>query len=88
MEMTKDIAPELIGKIMADFEKRVQQSSKIAALEAKIAQGTATYKQAQEYAVLIGDLMSQSLPENLTAGILPDGKMYYSISQRVLQEAL
>lgn len=42
--MTKDIAPELIGKIMADFEKRVQQSSKIAALEAKIAQGTATYK--------------------------------------------
>ena len=86
--MTKDIAPELIGKIMADFKKRVKQSSKITALEAKIAQGTATYKQAQEYAILMGDLMSKSLFENLTAGILPDGKMYYNIAQRVLQEAL
>ena len=37
---------------------------------------------------MIGDLMSRSLFENLTAGILPDGKMYYNITQCVLQEAL
>lgn len=86
--MTKDIAPELMEKISADFWKNMRKNSRLQELTAKTSEETATYKEAQEYAIKISELMSAALLSNLSGDVLPDGKMYYNIAQRILQEAL
>ena len=86
--MTKDIAPELIERISEEFQRKMTRSSNIKTLDAKIRNRTATYRDAQEYAIKVSELMSEALLSNLSADMLPDGKMYYNIAQRVMQEAL
>lgn len=88
MIMTKDIAPELIEKITADFEKEMQRNHKIKELLTKLADESATYRHAQEYAKKTSEIMSDALLSNLSSDVLPDGKMYYNIAQRVIQETL
>lgn len=55
--MTKDIAPELIATISTEFQKKMAGSSKIKSLDAKIRNRTATYRDAQEYAIKVSELM-------------------------------
>ncbi len=86
--MTKDIAPELIATISEEFQRKMAGNSKIKSLGAKIQNQIATYRDAQEYAIKVSELMSETLFSNLSADILPDGKLYYNIAQRVMQEAL
>ncbi len=86
--MTKDIAPELIATISEEFQRKMAGNSKIKSLGAKIQNQIATYRDAQEYAIKVSELMSEILLSNLSADILPDRKLYYNIAQRVMQEAL
>lgn len=50
--------------------------------------GTATYKDAHAYAVEVGEILSKVLNVHVTAETLPDGKMYFNIADRVLNETL
>lgn len=81
----KDIAPELLEKIRKDFTSRVTNSHRINTLYKMIEEGRATYAEAEEYALLVGDALSQALGNYLSSDILPDGKMYYNIADRVLR---
>lgn len=81
----KDIAPELLEKIRRDFIARITNSQRIKALYKLIEDGSATYAEAEEYALLVGDSLSQAFGRYLSSDILPDGKMYYNIADRVLR---
>ena len=48
----------------------------------------ATYKDAHAYAVEVGEILSKVLNVHITAETLPDGKMYFNIADRVLNETL
>lgn len=84
----KDIAPELIDKIEADFKKRMNMSESIKDLFLKIKSGTATYKDAQNYAVKVSEIMSEVLNRHLSSDILPDGRLYYNIAKRIFNQTL
>ena len=84
----KDIAPELIDKIEADFKKRMNMSEPIKDLFLKIKSGTATYKDAQNYAVKVSEIMSETLNRHLSSNILPDGRLYYNIAKRIFNQTL
>lgn len=84
----KDIAPELIEKIEADFKKRMNMSEPIKDLFMKIKSGTATYKDAQNYAVKVSEIMSEVLNRHLSSDILPDGRLYYNIAKRIFNQTL
>lgn len=84
----KDIAPELIEKIEADFKKRMNMSEPIKDLFLKIKSGTATYKDAQNYAVKVSEIMSETLNRHLSSDILPDGRLYYNIAKRIFNQTL
>lgn len=84
----KDIAPELIEKIEADFKKRMNMSEPIKDLFLKIKSGTATYKDAQNYAVKVSKIMSEVLNRHLSSDILPDGRLYYNIAKRIFNQTL
>lgn len=83
-----DIAPGLLDQVQRNFRSRVAASPKVRALEKSIRDGTATYADAQKYAELIGEALSQAFGEILKPGALPDGKMYYNMAQKILAPML
>lgn len=83
-----DIVPELLDKIQRDFSSGLGASSKIANIQKKISIGTATYFDAQEYSIEIGELLAKVLKRHISPDILPDGRMYYNIAERILSQTL
>lgn len=86
--MAVDIVPELLEKIELDFNSRIKKSAKIKNLRTMIDNGTATYIQANEYAVEVGEVLARSFKAHIKSDVLPDGKMYYNIAERVLNPTL
>lgn len=86
--MVKDIVPELLDEIRVKFDQGVLDSSVLEALLDKLAKGKANYLDANDYAVELGDILSKALRSSVTASKLPDGKMYYNIAKRVLEDVL
>lgn len=83
-----DIVPGLLKQIQEDFQKSFDKSGIIADLYAKVRDGTATYIEANEFAVEVGDILANVYKRNLSSEVLPDGKMYYNIAERILNPTL
>lgn len=83
-----DIVPELLKQIQEDFKSGFDKSESIAGLVKKITEGTATYIEADEYALEVGEILAEAFKKNISADILPDGKMFYNIAKRILEPTL
>lgn len=84
----EDIAPELLNKIQSDFQNQFNKNDTVLSVYNKIRDGTATYNEANEFALEVGDILAKSFGKNISSDVLPDGKMYYNIAQRVLNPTL
>ena len=80
----EDIVPSLLEKIEKDFKAKVDADNEISRLFTKFADDKGTLHDVSLYARRLGDLLSMTLQENLTEDVLPDGKMYYNIADRIL----
>lgn len=83
-----DIVPELLSNIQNDFNAALSKSNKIAAIRKAMADGVATYADANEYAQEVGLILAQSFKKYITPETLPDGRMYYNIADRILTQTL
>ena len=83
-----DIVPALIDDINESFRKEYNSSKKIKRLLEKINSPDATYVDANEYAEEVGDILKRAFIKNVSSDVLPDGKMYYNIADRVIRETL
>ena len=81
----EDIASALLELLRKRFLELVSVNPKIRAPYKRIMEGKATYADAGEYAYLVGKALSQTFGENLSSAVLPDGRMYYNIADRVLR---
>ncbi len=86
--MVEDIVPSLLKKIKSEFEGARLDSEVLKYLLSKLHHSKASYLDANQYAIEIGDILSKALGASLTNETLPDGKMYYNIAQRVLTDVL
>ena len=77
-----DISPELLKKVQESFEQGT------AALREDIKNGVKSYEEAYEYAKQAGEILSKSFGVNITTEVLPDGKMYYNIADKVVRPML
>lgn len=84
----EDIAPELLKKIQDDFHSMFDESEVISALYAKVRDGTATYMDANDFAVEVGEILSKVYKRNISSDVLPDGKMYYNIARRIINPTM
>lgn len=84
----EDIAPQLLEQLQKRFSEKISVNPKIRALYKRIKEGNATYVDAEDYAWLIGQTLVDVFRENLSSAVLPDGRMYYNIAQRVLRPLL
>ncbi|HFH1593264.1 hypothetical protein [Streptococcus pneumoniae] len=86
--MVEDIVPSLLKKIKSEFEGDRLDSEVLKDLLSKLQHSKASYLDANQYAIEIGEILSKALGASLTNETLPDGKMYYNIAQRVLTDVL
>lgn len=86
--MPTDIAPALLERIKADFERRVAENSTIKAVANRIRDGTSTLADAHKYAERLGEILSDALIANLTEDALPDGRLYWNIADRTIRPML
>ena len=86
--MVEDIVPSLLKKIKSEFEGARLDSEVLKDLLSKLHHSKASYLDANQYAIEIGEILSKVLGASLTNETLPDGKMYYNIAQRVLTDVL
>ncbi len=83
-----DIAPELLEAIRKDFNDAYVESEKIALLLEKVRAGSATYAEANEYALELGDILASAYNKNIISAVLPDGQMYYNIAKRIIEPTM
>lgn len=79
-----DVAPDILEKVTKQYDDAMKADKSAAELLNKVKNGAATYADASKYAEIAGDKLSKALTDNISSDILPDGKMYYNIAQRVL----
>lgn len=84
----EDIAPVLLNQIKKDFQSEFDKSKIISSLYEKIRDGTATYAEANDFAVEVGDILARVYKKNLSSAVLPDGKMHYNIAKRVIDPTM
>ena len=84
----EDVAPELLKRIRAEFDGAVEQSSTLKGVEEKILKGTATYAEANQYAIEVGKILANAYKKNIWSDVLPDGKLYYNIADRVISPTM
>lgn len=85
--MSKDIVPGLIDKLVAEFTEKYKKSIVIKTTLAKVKSGTATYEDAYKYSVEVGNIRAKTF-KRLSSADFPDGKMYFNIADRILNDTL
>lgn len=84
-EEVKDIVPGVYNEIEKSFDLKTKESNiiknKLKALKNK----KANYKDANEFAVEIGNILADTFQDKIKTGDLPVGKMYYNIAKRLIE---
>lgn len=84
----EDITPGLLKKIQKDFQSEFDKSKVISELYEKVRDGTATYREANDFAIETGSILASAYQKNLSSNVLPDGKMYYNIAERIIDPTM
>jgi len=84
-----DIAPELYEAIQKRFQEKLNTAgSHTKNIRKKLEAGTATFRDADLYAVEVGSMLSESMMEVLRLDQMPNGQFYYNIASRTLGTSL
>src|SRR5690625_4081381 len=86
--MATDIVPELLENIQRDFNSAIRSNKKLQRIQEMIRNRTATYQQANEYAIEVGETLARTFQVHIKSEVLPDGHMYYNIADRILTPTL
>lgn len=88
MAEKQDIVPGLLEKLKKEFQKAYESSRKLGVLMQQIQNGSASYAEANDFAIETGELLAEVFRKNLSSDLLPDGRMYYNIAKRILEPML
>lgn len=80
-----DIAPELLEKLKRAFSEKFNKNKKIDKILSTIREGNPTYAEVNNLSIEVGDILAEVFQDNLSADILPDGRMYYNIAKRTIE---
>lgn len=83
-----DIVPELLELIQRDFSSELNKNQKLKNIRILIESGEATYSDASVYAIEVGEILSKVFKKHIRSEVLPEGKMYYNIADRILNVTL
>lgn len=79
------INAELLNEIDDEFERAVKSNKRIRSLYKKIRDGTATFKDAQQFSIQLGKDLSKAFGTKITIEELPNGRMTFEIANEVVR---
>lgn len=82
-QMVDDIVPKLLDDLKKEFSSKYKANKKIPKLLE-----TKNHANAYLYAQEVGNILAEVFDSKLSASILPDGKMFFNIAERILNETL
>lgn len=83
-----DITPGLIERVDEYYRARCMANASLPRLAKKLEEGKATYDDAYKYAEAIGKARADAFAHEVSSDVLPDGRMYYNIADRLMTETL
>ncbi|MDO5016548.1 MAG: hypothetical protein Q4E09_06035 [Eubacteriales bacterium] len=86
--MVKDLVPGLLKQIEREFANGMANSRKLFLLLDKLEKHMATYADANEQAIEVGEILARVFAETIKPEDLPDGIMYYNIAERIIDPTL
>lgn len=86
--MNDDVLPALLEEVQDNFEQEFGKSEVVVKALKTLEAKKATYANANDFAIEVGEILSKALTTSVTADKLPDGKMYYNIAKRLLEPVL
>lgn len=86
--MEKDIVPGLLELIEKEFDEKTYNSTVLKKVINDLFDKKATYENANEFAIEVGNILSAVLRNNITVEALPDGKMYFNIADRIMNSTM
>lgn len=84
----KDLVPELINSIHKSLYENFKENKLMNGVKEKLDGGIVGYDEVYKYAEGVGEATSKALHANITSEVLPDGKIYYNIADRVMNDTL
>lgn len=84
----EDIGEKLYELIQAEFEQLTARDVRLIGLSARIERGTATTRDISEYSLRLGTHLRTAIEHNVSADVLPNGRMYYNIADKILDRSL
>ena len=86
--MEKDIVPEILEKILNEFDESLKNNSEVKKAFEILASKKVNYKNSNDFAKEVGDVLTECFKKNISKEILPDGKMYFNIADRILNNSM
>lgn len=83
-----DIVPSLLEDIQSQFDEKAYSSAKLKKALKRLSDKKATYIDVNDFAIEVGEILADVLGANINAEILPDGKMYFNIADRILNPTM
>lgn len=87
-EKNVDVAPELLEQVQAAFNDGLKKNERVKTVKQRYKNGTITYADVEVYATELGQILSQAYARVITKDVLPNGKMYWNIAERVVGTTL
>ena len=84
----EDVTPGLLKKIQDSFRAELNESATIKGLYEKVRNGAATYAEANDFAIEVGDILARAYKNSLSSDVLPDGRMYFNIAQSIIDPTM
>lgn len=86
--MEKDIVPGLLELIEKGFDEKTYNSEVLKKSIQALKDNKATYKDANEFAIEVGEILAEVLNTHITVEMLPNGQMYFNIADRVMNSTM
>lgn len=86
--MNKDIVPELLEKIVDEYNRQINNNKFIKSFHKKLENKTAKDSEVSLYGNELGDCASKAFLKYVVPDNLPDGKLYWNIAERLIETLL
>lgn len=84
-EDIKDVVPHILEEIEKAFGQRIRESKIIKEKLRSLENKELSYRDANEFAIELGNILADTFKDKVKTEDLPDGKMYYNIAKRLIE---
>lgn len=83
-----DLANELVAAVRRAFTRNCKSDTVIAGIEDTLKKNGVSYREAEEYAARLGEMLAKAYQETITPDLLPDGRIDEELAEALIRQLL